>query len=117
MKRIVVFLLSFLLLVFVSISVSGNNAFAKSEKCNTPPTYSLEVANLICSLSTTNSAPFAVVAFSKSANVPATLIVTPGEECAQALADLLSAGLKIKDVQSVAPNVVYSLISPVYGQQ
>jgi hypothetical protein len=46
MKRIVVFLLSFLLLVFVSISVSGNNAFAKSEKCNTPPTYSLRGGEL-----------------------------------------------------------------------
>lgn len=90
----------------VSISVSGNNAFAKSEKCNTSPTYSLEVVNLICSVSTTK---FAVVAFSSSANVTTTVTLTVNEDCAQALADLSSAGLKIKDIQSVAPNVVYIL--------
>jgi hypothetical protein len=111
MKRIIVFLLSFLLLVFVSISVSGNNAFAK---CNTPPTYSLEVVNLICSLSTTTPM-FAVVAFSSSANV-SNVTVTVGEECAQAIADLSSAGLKIKDIQSVNPYVIYTLVNPVYGQ-
>ena len=122
MKRIV-FLLSFLFLVFVLISGSGNNAFAKSEKCSTPPTYSLEVVNLICSVSTTTPTPpsppsstFTVVAFSSSANVPTTVTVTPGDQCAQALANLSSAGLKIKDIQSVAPYVVYTLVNPVYGQ-
>ena len=115
MKRIVVFLLSFLLLVFVSISVSGNNAFAKSEKCKTPPTYSLAVANLVCSV----SAPtFSVVAYS-GVNVPTNIsIATDGTEaCAQALADLFNAGLRIKDVQAIAPNVVYLLVGPGYVPQ
>ena len=111
MKRIVVFLLSFLLLVFVSISVSGGNAFAKS--CWPPP--AAAVANLVCSV----SAPtFSVVAYS-GVNVPTNVTVaTDGSEaCAQALADLFNAGLRIKDVQAIAPNVVYLLVGPGYVQQ
>lgn len=102
MKRIVGFLLSFSLLVFVSISVSGGNAFAKSW---TPPPAA--VATLVCSV----SAPtFSVVAYN-GVNVPTNVTVaTDGTEaCAQALADLFNAGLRIKDVKAVAPNVVYLL--------
>jgi len=111
MKRIVVFLLSFLLLVFVSISVSGGNAFAKSG-WSPPPA---AVANLVCSVSATT---FSVFAYS-SVNVPTNVTVaTDGTEaCAQALADLFNAGLRIKDVQAVAPNVVYLLVGPGYMQQ
>jgi hypothetical protein len=105
MKRIVVFLLSFLLLVFISISVGGNTAFAHPEQGHNQAA----VVNLICSLSTATPPTFDVIAFSSSANLPTTVTLTVGEECAQALADLSSAGLQLKDVQSIAPNVIYSL--------
>ena len=79
MKIAVMFFLSFLLLVFVSISVSDNNAFAKSEIAKNP----VEVANLICSLSITTPPTFTVIAFSSSANVSVTPAPAVGDECAR----------------------------------
>ena len=120
MKRIVVFLVSFLLLVFVSISGSGNNAFAKDHNWSPPPP---QVVNLVCSVITTNDpttdppttkSAFQVLAFSETTNVTAALKV--GDECAMDLANLLAAGLKIKNVQAVPMaagngSVVYTLVN------
>ncbi len=97
MKRFV-FLLSCLFLAFVLISGRVNNAFARGG--SRPPT---AVADLVCSL----SAPAFVVNAYSSANVTNVTVATDGSEgCAQALADLLNAGLNIKNVQTIAPNVV-----------
>jgi len=98
----IVFSLTLLLLMSVSICVGGNNAFAKDNHTFNPP----QVVNLDCSV----TPPTVLVAgFSKSTDVAVTLTV--GEECAQALADLGTAGLKITGVQTVGTNVVYTLTS------
>ncbi len=109
MKISVMFFLSFLLLVFVSIFVSGNNAFAKSETANNP----VEVANLICLLSTSIPPTFTVVAFMSSANVGVTPAPAVGDEYAADLG-VLFAGLKIRDVNSVAPDAVCDLVGGGY---
>ena len=106
MKRITVVML--LLLVFVLISGGGSNAFANNH--SSPPLAA--VANLVCSLSAATPPTFDVISYSSSASVPSTVVVNVGTEgCAQALADLLNAGLQIKDVKTVSTNVVYTLVS------
>ncbi len=82
MKGSVMFFLSILLLVFVSISVSGNNAFAKSETVNNP----VEKANLI----STTPPMFTGVAFS-SANVSVAPTPASGDEWAADIGVLFAA--------------------------
>ena len=103
------FFLSFLLLVFVSISVSGDNAFAKSGTADNP----VEVANLICSLSTTIPPTFTVVALSRNSNAGVTPAPAIGDECADL--GVLFAGLNIRDVHSVAPNYMEILSTARYS--
>ena|SRR5208337_4522531 len=99
MKISVMFFLSFLLLVFVSMSVSSNNAFAKSGTADNP------VA--------TTPPTFTVVAFSSSANVSVTPAPAAGDEYAADLG-VLFAGLKAGDVHSVAPNTVHDMAGEGY---
>jgi hypothetical protein len=106
----------FTLVVVLSVLsiLAAAPAFAKgggSQNNWSPPPAA--VANLDCSV--TPPAPPAagtilVAGFSTSTNV--TVTPTLGEQCAQALADLLTAGLKIKHVQTVgSTNIVYTLVS------
>ena len=85
MKGSVMFFLSILLFVFVSISVSGNNAFAKSETVNNP----VEKANLI-SLQLHLLPCLPVVAFS-SANVSVAPTPASGDEWAADIGMLFAA--------------------------
>ena len=108
MKRIVVLLLSYLFLVFVSISASGNTAFAHSGGGSyTPPP--LQVVNLVCGV---NGSAFNVIAFSNNANVSVSL--NPGDPCAADIATLLTVPLMITNVQSVNGNVVYTFMNRPY---
>lgn len=102
MKRMIVFSLTLLLLASVSLCVSGSNAFAWNNGTPTPA----QVAILDCSVAAPN---ILVAGFSTSTNVTVTLAV--GDQCAQDLAALVTAGLKIKNVQTVGTNLVYTLIS------
>jgi len=105
MKRIVVFLLSFLLLVVISISGSGNNAFAAWHGYPS----SLAVVNLVCQVSGFATAgTFNVYAY--STNIPTSAGIFTGEDCGTALTALATAGLKITNVQSTGSGfVVYTL--------
>jgi len=106
------FCLYFLLLMFVSISVSGDNAFAKSGTVN----YPVEVENSICSLSATTPPTFTVVVFSSSVNVGMTPAPAIGDKCAADLG-VLFAGLNIKDVHSIPPKVVCDPAGKRYWDQ
>ncbi len=86
MKGSVMFFLSFLLFVFISISVSGNNAFAKSGTVNIP----VEAANFICPLSTAPPPIFTVVAFC-SADVSVTPTPAADDEWTADLGMLFAA--------------------------
>jgi len=102
MKRIVLFSLSVLVLVLISMLGSGGNAFA------TPPTPPpADVAILACSTATS---PILVSAFSVSASLTAPTIAV-GDSCAQDLALLKNAGLWIRNVQTTATGIVYTLVS------
>jgi len=111
MKRTVVFLLSLLLLAAVSISGTGNIAFAH------PSSSTPEVAVLICQPVITSPAPaisFPVVAFSNATSVP----ISAGNDCATDLLALKNAGLVIKDIKvlnTTPPSVVYTLVNGWYG--
>ena len=108
MKRIVVLLLSFLLLVFVSISASGNNAFASGGGSHTPPP--LQVVNLVCGVS---GSDFNVIAFSNNSNISVSFIA--GDPCAADIATLLTVPLMITNIQSVNGNVVYTFMNRPYN--
>lgn len=113
MKRIVVFLLSFSLLVIVSIFGTGNYAFAGHY-----PPFSPEVVVLICSVttpSTTSALTFTVTAFSSSTT---SVKIGLGDDCATDLVALENAGLGIRDIQaltsSTPASVVYTLVNGLY---
>lgn len=92
MRRTVIILLFALFFVFVlvlDIASLKSDAFAQSQPS--------EVVNLICMGDFWVSPPsFSVVASSSSAGAPP---IPLGTTCAQALANLLNADFKIKDVQ------------------
>lgn len=101
LKRTVVFLLSLLLLGVVSMSGTGNIAFAG------PP--SPEAAVLLCTVSTSPPG-IHVTAISTTVTVTAT-------DCAAALVALRSAGLVIRDIQvlNTSPaSVVYTLVNEFF---
>lgn len=108
MKRIVVFLLSFLLLVAVSISGAGNNAFAYH---GSPP--QAEVVNLVCQVLNPcpGEAP-CVTVYALSTNFPTTTAsISVGDDCGTDLTTLVNAGLKIKDVTSTNSFIIYTLVN------
>jgi hypothetical protein len=108
MKRIVMFSLSVLLLVLISMLGSGGNAFATTP---TPPP--ADVVILVCSTATS---AINVSAFSVSTSVTSPTIAV-GDSCAQDLALLINAGLRIRNVQTTTTGLVYTLVSgEVFGK-
>jgi len=99
MKKIALFLLSFLVLVIVSIFGTGDNAFARSQ-----------VVVLICSVKAptgTQPVTFSVTAFSP--NTPTT--VKLGDDCATDLMAFENTGFVIKDIQALTSSIVYTLVN------
>ncbi|HAM50085.1 MAG TPA: hypothetical protein DCP92_05090 [Nitrospiraceae bacterium] len=113
MKKVMVVLLS--LLAFVSISESGANASGKGTF--TPPP--ADVAILVCSVTPIPATPpaagaaaLAITVSDYSASSSVVLKTAPlfGDDCATDLAELLNAGLKIRDVQSFGGTIlIYTL--------
>ena len=101
MKKIALFLLSFLVLVIISIFGTDNNACASSH----------QVVVLICSVTRGTGNPpstFSVTAFSPDIRTT----VEIGDDCATDLTAFENAGFVIKDIQAVNSNpvsVVYTL--------
>ncbi len=105
MKKIALFLLSFLVLVIISIFGTGNDAFARSPQTS-------QVAVLICSVTSptaTEPSTFRVTAFSPDTHTT----VKIGDDCATDLTGFENKGFVIKDIQAVASSnavsVVYTL--------
>ncbi len=101
MKKNVLFLLSFLVLVIISIFGTGNNAFARGPQ-------SSQVAVLICSVTAptvTSPVTFGVTAFSPNVHTTVKL----GDDCATDLMAFENAGFVIKDIQALTSSIVYTL--------
>jgi len=100
MKKIALFLLSFLVLVIISIFGTGNNTFARPQ--------SQQVAVLICSVTAptpTSPVTFGVTAFSPDTHTTVKL----GDDCATDLMAFENAGFAIKDIQALTSSIVYTL--------
>jgi ABC-type transport system substrate-binding protein len=108
MKRTVVFLLSLLLLAAVSMSGTGNIAFA-GHGSQTP-----EAAVVLCSPSANGT----FTATNISTTATTTPALTVPMDCALALVELKGVGLVIRDIHvlntSPAISIVYTLVNGWY---
>ena len=111
MKKTVVFLLFFLLLAVVSISGTGNKAFAG----NNYPSPSPEVAVLVCSVTPSLTNTFSVTAFSNSTQPQNKVTIGIGDDCSADLVALENGGLQIINVQALntSPSVAYTLVNGI----
>jgi len=109
MKRAVVFLSFFLLLGVVSISGTGNIAFAATY--TPPPLPTPGVVVLYCTVSSTTTPPSFIVS---AVSIDTTASITLPTDCAAALVTLKEAGFVIRDDQALNTNpvsIVYTLVN------